>query len=58
MARVSFPLHSVQIKMVVIIEAISSRAQKGSALPYPALCVNKQYLCPIVLAVLDNSCLL
>lgn len=28
MARVSFPLHSVQIKMVVIIEVICSRVKK------------------------------
>lgn len=28
MARVSFPLHSVQIKMVVVIEVICSRVKK------------------------------
>lgn len=58
MARVSFPLHSVQIKMVVVIEVICSRMKKkkGSALPYPAFSLNKLCFCPVVLAVLNDSC--
>lgn len=57
MARVSFPLHSVQIKMVVVIEVICSWVKKkGSALPYPAFSLNKLCFCPVVLALLDDSC--
>lgn len=59
MARVSFPLHNVQIKMVVVIEVICSRVKKGSAFSLnPAFSLNKLYFCPVVLAVLDDSCLL
>lgn len=57
MARVSFPLHSVQIKMVVVIEVICFRVKKKRvSTALSSILFSKLCFCPVVLAVLDDSC--